>query len=125
VVVVEHLVDFDVADAFEISPAVQVKGDPFEADVVEDGHYASRDQNLPAGGVIVETRRVVDAFADEVVWRGGIDLRHADVHADPYFHLAAAGRFDGIISVALLDLRCPGRGMNRVVKHEEVPVSGG
>ena len=125
VVVVNQLVNVDLADALEVAPAVEVERDAVHAGVFEHGHDAPRDENLPAGGVVVEPGRVVDRLADEVVRVARIDLRDAQVHADPHGDRLAGGRADRLVAVRLLDADRPAGGVDRVGKHEKMAVAGG
>jgi len=124
VIVVEQLVDLDVSDAFEVSPAVHVQPHALEADVIENRHHAATNQDLPAGGVVVQPGRVVDRFADEIIRVARVDLRHADVHAHPHFDVLAARGGDGVVAVALLHRDGPLRRLHGVVEHQEMAVPG-
>ena len=78
----------------QVAPAVQMERDAVHARVFEHRDHAPRDEDLSAGGVVVEPGRVVDRLADEVVRVARIDLRDAEVHADADGDGVAGGRAD-------------------------------
>jgi hypothetical protein len=109
-------VHFDVADALEALPAVHVQLDAFKAHVVENRHHAAAHQDLAAGGVVIQSGRIVDRLTDEVARVARIDLRHADVHAHPHFDVLAGRGYDRIVAMALLHGHRPLGGLHRVVE---------